>query len=87
MSFFQRNRTGQTKQIGQRGRVHTAVLAGSSIPANAAPRNQGPQAVQAGRQAGRKPSVRRDLAEKQAAVNASVVAMPDHLRKPPEGVR
>lgn len=83
MSFFQKNWTGQTKQVGQRGRVHTAVLAGGSTPANAAPRNQRPDTVRTGR----KPSVRRDLAKKQAAVNASVVAVPDHLRRPPEGVR
>lgn len=83
MSFFQRNRTGQAKQVGQRGRVHTAVLAGGSTPADTAPRNQGPDTVRTGR----KPSVRRDLAQKRAAVNANVVAVPDHLRRPPEGVR
>lgn len=33
-----------------------------------------------------KPSVRKDLAEKRAAVSACV-SVPDHLRKPPEAAR
>ena len=41
--------------------------------------------VAARRTAG-KPSIRKDLAEKRAAVNACV-AVPDHLRKPPEATR
>jgi len=83
MSFFQKNRAGQAKQVGQRGRVHTAVLAGGSTPANATARNQGAQAAQAGR----KPSVRRDLAKKQAAVSASVVTVPYNLRRRSEASR
>ena len=70
-------------------RTMTGVSNSAIAPSGAerpARRTETARATWVARRTAGKPSIRKDLAEKRAAVNACV-AVPAHLRKPPEATR
>ena len=77
------------QHIRSSNRTMTGVSNSAIAPSGAerpARRTETARAAWVARRTAGKPSIRKDLAEKRAAVNACV-AVPDHLRKPPEATR